>query len=76
MSTARTLTASDLWWCLAAVALALAPHAGRLPVALSLGVVVCVSWRMLGAAESARRYQFAVWAIVSENDQTGDQLRK
>jgi hypothetical protein len=49
MSTARTLTASDLWWCLAAVALALAPHAGRLPVALSLGVVVCVSWRMLGA---------------------------
>jgi transglutaminase-like putative cysteine protease len=49
MSTARTLTASDLWWCLGAVALALAPHAGRLPLALSLGVAACVSWRMLGA---------------------------
>jgi len=49
MSTARSLQPGDLWWCLGAVALALAPHAGRLPLAFGLGFIASAGWRMLGA---------------------------
>ena len=49
MSLARPLLPGDLWWCLASVALALAPHAGHLPPVLTLGFLASASWRMLGA---------------------------
>ena len=49
MSSARSLQPGDLWWCLGAVTLALAPHAGRLPLAFGLGFLACAGWRMLGA---------------------------
>lgn len=49
MSLARPLLPGELWWCLAGVALALAPHAGRLPLVLTLGFLASAGWRMAGA---------------------------
>lgn len=49
MNAGRKLSPRDLGWCVAAVTLALAPHALRLPPLLPLGFLACVAWRMLGA---------------------------
>ena len=45
----RALIPSELKWCFAPVALALAPHVPRLPVVLPLAFVLLMGWRWGGA---------------------------
>lgn len=49
MNASRSLSRAELWWVVAAVTLAVAPHAARLPVVLPACFVAFASWRMLGA---------------------------
>ncbi|MSQ66717.1 MAG: DUF3488 domain-containing protein [Gammaproteobacteria bacterium] len=49
MTAAAPLGRAQLWWVIAVVSLAVAPHAPRLPLALPLCFVAFAGWRMLGA---------------------------